>query len=120
MSTGAPQQDRPRQEPGDLEPRIVLLSVASIVVMLVLATLIAYLVHQLSGPTRNSPENAQTAQATHLASDPGSELAAFERAKQTRLRTYGWADPQHRTAHIPIDTAMQRLAERSSAPNSEP
>lgn len=118
MSREAPIQDRPRQEPRDLRPDIVLWSVGAIVAMLIVAVLLAYLVHQLGGPTRNSPQSLQMARNTRLASDPADERAAFEHAKTTRLNSYGWIDPQHQLAHIPIDVAMQKLAEpRSTAPS---
>ena len=120
MSSEAPLQERPQQEPSDLQPRIVLLIIAAIIAMLLLTALLAALVLQLGGPTRNSPQNLQTARDTRLASEPVKDLAAFERAKEARLHGYGWVDPQHRLAHIPIERAMQKLAAGSAASQGQP
>lgn len=45
--------------------------------------------------------------------------APLDRATQYRLQaqqrdSYGWADPQHRTAHIPVARAMALLADASA------
>jgi len=51
---------------------------------------------------------------------PRLQVAApVDRAAQYRLQaqqrdTYGWTDPQHRTAHIPVARAMAMLAAESS------
>jgi hypothetical protein len=120
MSSDAPPEERPQQEPGDLEPGIVLYIVAAIVAMLVVVALLARLILESSGPTRNSPQTRQVGGQTRLESDPAAQLASFEQAKQTRLHTYGWVDPQHQFAHIPIEAAMHRLTERTPAPRNPP
>ena len=111
---------RPRQEQGDPQPRVILLIAAAMVAMLLLTALVTYLILRSGGPTRNAPLSLRSARDTRLASDPGDELATFERAKQSRLHSYGWVDPQHQVAHIPIELAMQKLAERGSTAGSQP
>jgi hypothetical protein len=120
MSNGTPLAARPQQEQGDPRPGVILLIAAAIVAMLLLVALATYLILQSGGPTRNSPQSLQTARDTRLDSDPGDDLAAFERAKQSRLHGYGWVDSQHQFAHVPIELAMQKLADRSAASGSQP
>jgi hypothetical protein len=120
MSGESSLQDRPRQEASDLQPRIVLLCIAGVVVMLVLAAAVALLVHQFSGPTRNSPENLQVARETRLESNPVEQRSTFEHAKSARLNSYGWVDPQHQVAHIPVEVAMRKLAARNATGRSSP
>jgi hypothetical protein len=120
MSTEPSVQDRPRQEHGDPQARVILVIAAGILAMLVLAAVVGYLLLRAGGPIRNSPDSAQTAGNTRLASNPDDEIASYERAKQAQLHGYGWVDPRHQVAHIPIELAMQRLAERGSHPESQP
>ncbi len=56
--------------------------------------------------------------APRLQADPRRDLLATQMEQQRRLQQYGWNDPQHRSAHIPLQQAMARLAaqgERQSA-----
>lgn len=48
--------------------------------------------------------------APRLQSDPRRDLLATQMAQRRRLQQYGWNDPQHRSAHIPLQQAMARLA----------
>jgi hypothetical protein len=48
-----------------------------------------------------------------LESAPLAVRAQFEREKETRLHGYGWVDRSRGIAHIPIDEAMQRLAQQN-------
>ena len=57
---------------------------------------------------------------------PGPELefklryTDFEAADQQRLEEYGWADRQQKVVHIPIQRAMQLLAERGLPEPNDP
>jgi hypothetical protein len=42
----------------------------------------------------------------------GQELSAYRAAAEQRLNSYGWVDRQAGAVHIPIDRAMDLLAER--------
>jgi hypothetical protein len=46
-----------------------------------------------------------------LQPDPTADLAAYLAASRQRLSSYGWVDRDKGIAHIPIDEAMQRVAE---------
>ncbi len=43
---------------------------------------------------------------------PVTDLAGMREAEQRALTSYGWVDRQNQVVHIPIDRAMQLLAER--------
>jgi hypothetical protein len=115
MSAEHPSRDRPRQEPSDLQPRVVLLGVAAIVGTVLLTALIANLLTRAESPVTTVPQNVQLARATRLSSDPADEIAAFNRDKRSRLESYGWVDRQQGVAHVPIERAMQMLAEQHAA-----
>jgi hypothetical protein len=47
-----------------------------------------------------------------LQEQPSSDLVSLRRAEDQRLTTYGWIDRQQKIVRIPIELAMQILAER--------
>ncbi len=49
-----------------------------------------------------------------LQSVPGTDLAAYRRAHQEKLASYGWVDKNAGIARIPIDRAIELMAERAS------
>lgn len=50
-----------------------------------------------------------------LQTDPAGDLKRYKAQAMERLTGYGWADHEHGIAHIPIDEAMRRVAERGIA-----
>ena len=48
----------------------------------------------------------------HLQADPIRDIGAVLMEQTRRLTTYGWNDPDHRSAHIPISRAMQQVVGR--------
>jgi len=50
-----------------------------------------------------------------LQTDPVADLKRYKAQAMERLNGYGWADRAHGIAHIPIDEAMRRVAERGIA-----
>lgn len=56
--------------------------------------------------------------APRLQPDPARDLAALRRREQERLAGYGWVDRERGVAHIPIERAMQLLAQSPPAANS--
>jgi hypothetical protein len=44
--------------------------------------------------------------------DPRQDLAAWRRAENERLSSYGWVDRDQKVVHIPIDRAIAVIAER--------
>lgn len=63
----------------------------------------------LAGP--NQPPDLHV-EGPQLQSAPRVELAAFQREKRARLENYGWIDRDAGRVHIPIERAMQLMAER--------
>jgi hypothetical protein len=55
---------------------------------------------------------AEPIQSPRLQVDPEADLAALNRAAEARLNSFGWIDRGAGIAHIPIEDAMRRLAER--------
>lgn len=51
-----------------------------------------------------------------LQTTPVQDLAAVRQADQQLLTTYGWVDEQAGVVHIPIDVAMQIIAQRGLPP----
>ncbi len=47
-----------------------------------------------------------------LQSDPAADLRHFVAGELQQLNSSGWADKEHGLAHIPIDEAMQRIAQK--------
>src|SRR5262245_18944818 len=50
--------------------------------------------------------------APRLQVQPAQELASLRRAEDERLSTYGWIDREQRLVRVPIDRAIEILAER--------
>ena len=49
----------------------------------------------------------------HLQAAPLSELATLQQTQRDRLTRYGWADPRHERARLPIGVAVQRTVGQS-------
>ncbi|MEE9235820.1 MAG: hypothetical protein V3U28_10325 [Candidatus Acidoferrales bacterium] len=50
--------------------------------------------------------------APRLQVNPGQELEAFRQVEEERLSSYGWVDAEAGVIHIPIERALELLAER--------
>jgi hypothetical protein len=55
-----------------------------------------------------------------LEAAPQAERDAYFAGKRRELESYGWMDAKGQLAHIPIEVAMQLIAERASAPLAQP
>jgi hypothetical protein len=42
-----------------------------------------------------------------LQTNPAADLAAYLKKQTEQLNSYGWNDPEHKTAHVPIQRAME-------------
>jgi hypothetical protein len=116
MNAQTSSAEHPKQEPSDLRPRAILLGAAGVITMVLLVALVAYLLTRASGATGGvALTRAPIARATALSSNPEDDITAFQRGKRAQLETYGWADPERRFAHIPIEQAMQKLASQDSS-----
>ena len=54
-----------------------------------------------------------------LQDDPRRDLIAAQQAQRQRLQAYGWDDPQHRFAHVPVERAMAVMAGAASTAPAE-
>jgi hypothetical protein len=67
---------------------------------------------------RNHKMNTQVSQKTPPpdfleGSAPTQKLSAYRTRMIHELNSYGWIDRDHQIVHIPIETAMKKLADRS-------
>ena len=67
---------------------------------------------QRADPRQSPLAAAQTPPAPRLEEQPADELAKLRRAEDRRLSSYGWIDPQQRVVRVPIERAIEILAER--------
>ena len=70
----------------------------------------------MESKTQRSPslfqEDPGTFPAPRLQDNPAGEFAAFKQAELSHLNGYGWVEEEKGIAHIPIDRAIEILAER--------
>jgi hypothetical protein len=66
--------------------------------------------------------NGQLPPQPRLEERPALELQSFRDAEDKALSTYGWVDQKNGVVHIPIDRAIDLLAQRGlpSRPQNEP
>lgn len=55
----------------------------------------------------------------NLQTTPEKDLAAVRAAEETRLHSYGWIDQSQGVAHIPIERAIEILAERGATATTD-
>ncbi|MEA3212566.1 MAG: hypothetical protein QOE70_5623 [Chthoniobacter sp.] len=55
-----------------------------------------------------------------LQTDPVADLATFRAAEEARLHTYGWIDRNAGLIHVPIERAMDLIAERGLPVRPQP
>jgi hypothetical protein len=111
-------------ERGDMSPTVVLAAgVGFLLTLLVVFGLITALGVVLTGVpfTVGRPADligglqaapAPTPPAPRLEAQSGQALDPYRAAEQQRLSSYGWVDRQAGVAHMPIDRAMDLVAER--------
>ena len=63
-------------------------------------------------PTPNPQAGDQVPPAPRLQAEPAAELASLRREENQRLSSYGWIDPQQRVVRVPVERAIEILAER--------
>jgi hypothetical protein len=66
--------------------------------------------HELAAP-RFQDDSAEYP-APRLQANPAGELTSFKEEELARLNGYGWVDEKKGIAHIPIDRAIEILAEK--------
>lgn len=107
-------RERPEQERRDIHVRAIVLTMAAIAVTVMLAAWIASSFPQPRKPSIAS-ESKEISSATHyLTSDPTKDIREYQSHKAEQLSSYGWNDVDHKSAHVPIERAMQMLTAQSS------
>ncbi len=110
---------RTRQEPDVISVRTVVLVALAALASFALAILWAALIQKrITGSLRTRQGALTEAGKTEVGlvfqiPFAREELAAEHLVRESeRLQRFGWADPQHRTAYIPIERAKQELIAR--------
>jgi hypothetical protein len=65
-------------------------------------------------PMADAAYGARVPALPRLQSKPASDLGAYRRTQQEKLSSYGWVDKNAGIARIPIDRAIELLAERAN------
>lgn len=99
---------QPHYQPDTVDARQLLRVGAIFALAFGLILALMYLLWRPQSPRK--PQADAVPPAPRLQSDPRRDLRATQMAQQRRLQQYGWNDPQHRSAHIPLRRAMARLA----------
>ena len=96
-----------------------LLSAGLAIAIAVSIWLMVLMLHSFQADREQAPALTAEQQAPiatplpHLQAHPVRDLATLRQAQSDRLSHYGWADPQHARARIPIGEAMQRTIGQS-------
>lgn len=102
-----------------MNQRAVLLAGAAIgAVVLLVVGVVFLLLHwwDVPGTTdRAEPRPVVRQGAAPLETAPQLDLATYRARKERELHGLGWVDRQRGIAHIPIETAMDILAQRGGA-----
>jgi hypothetical protein len=102
-----------RHERGDISPRRIVWGAAAIAACVVLAAAFSWL---LIGALHGDPNGANSVpafqiQGPRLQTDGRRELAAYQASKQKILDSGGWTNDRPRRVRIPIQRAMQLMAQ---------
>jgi hypothetical protein len=93
-------------------------------VLLVLTTVMGGFAQEFKREQALTPpmfkEDAGTFPAPRLQSDPTGEFATFKQQQLDQLNGYGWVDQKQEIAHIPIDRAIEILAEKGLPKGTRP
>ena len=118
----APLRDNPdvTHERSDVDIRAILrFGVALILTAVVIHLALYWLLEQYengaprSAPVVSAPDTEeQIPPAPRLQIAPRRNLAETRAAEERKLTTYGWVDKEKQTVRIPIDRAMELLAQR--------
>ena len=116
--------ERQKIEPGyetrDINVRVVIwfaviLVGSAVVIHVALAGIYQLLKHRYPSPeppSRISFHPSNSAPEPQLQVDPRADFANFEAEENARLNSYGWIDRAHGVIHIPIERAMELVAQR--------
>jgi hypothetical protein len=110
-------------EKRDVKPvAIALAALGLLLALLVLQPLLVWFFDDLkaaadkASPSRSPLAIQQQPPPPLLQAQPEIDVGALRRREDELLETYGWVDRQQRIVRIPIDRAMQLIAERGLPP----
>jgi hypothetical protein len=114
---------RPGYEERDISVRVVTLFAASLVIALIVVHYLAsgtfhHFAEQSSGYPPPSPLAATREKYTgpRLLVDQKLDMEAFRASEDTLLSNYGWVDRSRGIVRIPIDRAIDLLAQQGTPP----
>jgi hypothetical protein len=134
LLTGRKRAERPRShddvrfEESDINPRYVALTGVGVLVLMYAAALIVYLPFRFFSHERakeSPPPLPISAQSVHgvylppeprLQQNPHRDLQDYMASQDAKLNGYGWVDRQMGIVSIPIDRAMDLIAQRGIPP----
>jgi hypothetical protein len=101
-----------RHEHSDIETRRVAIVIGAIAVMVLASCAAAWLVLRGFGVRDFAGATIVPDRKPHyLTATPRVSLDDFTRAKQSALERYAWEDGTRRFAQVPVDIAMQAMAQ---------
>ncbi len=115
-----PIQSAPGHETRDISVRVVTwfaigLVLSALVIFPVVVGL--YRLFERQHPSPDSPSRIafhphMIAPPPRLQTNPTIDLAQYEAAQEAKLKSYGWVDKSAGIIHIPIERAMELIAQR--------
>ncbi len=111
---------RAGHELGDLSPRNIVLFAVALSAAIVLVLLVSYgLLRRFANvemrsetPLNPLASTRQVAPGPRLQVNPEKDIREMRAAEDARLNSYGWVDPTAGIVRIPIDRAMEILAQK--------
>ncbi len=106
-------------ETKDANPwKVIIFSVGVFLLMLASLPLVTAIFNGMEAQAKRADRppsqiaSDQTPPLPRLQATPRTALSEFKAEQQQRLTTYGWNDAKHKSVHLPVDRAIQLLAER--------
>ena len=119
MAENSNLEEAPGYERSDLSPRTIALFGAGLAVVLGVAAAAVTVFQIYAGsryagrqPPQRPPTVTRESTEPQLQVNGASELRTMHEAEERTLGAYGWVDPQAGTVRIPIDRAMEILAQK--------
>ncbi|MBX4970037.1 hypothetical protein ABID08_005831 [Rhizobium binae] len=102
----------PSVETRDVKPRRVLFALLMVFVLMVTCVALAAAILHWAQPARPFSGQGETRLGIRLEVDPQAAEDRIEKQAGKRLTEAGWNDETQTSAHIPIDRAMELLAQQ--------
>lgn len=99
-------------ERSDANPRLLVALALGIAAFLLVTPYLLSIAYPFSIRASAVPTDLQQPPVPRLQVRPASDLERLRSYESKQLQTFGWIDRDRGIVHIPIDRAMQRLADR--------